>query len=144
MRQHDEKLFRQVSTKEQHILKDLLLEKRTRSLRNRSHNFILPYVKTERFKQYFVWFCFNNFIGTYCPKGVGHERDSRSHARCLPASVNRPQHRHLSTLIDKCVGSFKSPDSITRDLTKGLTSLSTDGVWRKKVAQNSTLDQAGD
>ena len=36
----------------------------------------------------------NNFIGTYCPKGVGHERDSRSHARCPPASVNRPQHRH--------------------------------------------------
>ena len=25
---------------------------------------------------------FNNFIGTYCPKGVGYERDSRSHARC--------------------------------------------------------------
>ena len=39
-------------------------------------------------------FSFNNFIGTYCPKEVGHERDSRSHARYPPASVNRPQHRH--------------------------------------------------
>ena len=38
-------------------------------------------------------FRFNNIIGAYCPKGVGHERD-RSHARCPPASVNRPQHRH--------------------------------------------------
>ena len=27
-----------------------------------------------------IFDCFNNFIGTYCPKGVGHERDSRSHA----------------------------------------------------------------
>ena len=25
-------------------------------------------------------YCFNNFIGNYCPKGVEHERDSRSHA----------------------------------------------------------------
>ena len=27
-------------------------------------------------------FSFNNFIGIYRPKEVGHERDSRSHARC--------------------------------------------------------------
>ena len=37
-----------------------------------------------------VSFCFNNFIGTYCPKGVGHEQDSRSHTGCPPASVNSP------------------------------------------------------
>ena len=49
---------------------------------------------------------FNNFSGTYCPKGVGYERNSRSHARCPPASINRPQHRHQPTPIDKCVGSF--------------------------------------
>ena len=41
-----------------------------------------------------VFFGFNNFIETYCPKGVGHEQDSRSHDRCPPASVNRPQHWH--------------------------------------------------
>ena len=57
IRQHDEKLFRQISTKEQHILKDLLPEKRARSLRNRAHNFILPYVKTERFKLCFINIC---------------------------------------------------------------------------------------
>ena len=57
IRQHDEKLFKQISTKEQHILKDLLPEKRTRPLRNRSHNFILPYAKTERFKQCFINRC---------------------------------------------------------------------------------------
>ena len=27
---------------------------------------------------------------------------------------NSPQHRHLPTLIDKCVGSFKSPDRKSR------------------------------
>ena len=37
-----------------------------------------------------VSFRFNNFIGTYCPKGVGHEQDSRSHTGCPPASVNSP------------------------------------------------------
>ena len=57
IRQHDEKLFRQISTKEQHILKDLLPEKRAKSLRNRAHNFILPYVKAERFKQCFINRC---------------------------------------------------------------------------------------
>ena len=36
------------------------------------------YMVTRTFTQIFD--CFNNFIGTYCPKGVGHERDSRSHA----------------------------------------------------------------
>ena len=36
----------------------------------------------------FICFCFNNFIGTYCPKGVGHEGDSGSHARCPPANIN--------------------------------------------------------
>ena len=31
-----------------------------------------------------LFFYFDNFIGTYCPKGVGHELDSRFHARCPP------------------------------------------------------------
>ena len=39
--QHDDKLFKQISLNEQHILKVLLPEKRTRPLRNCSHNFIL-------------------------------------------------------------------------------------------------------
>ena len=57
IKQHNEKLFGQISTNEQHILKDLLPEKRTRSLRNCADNFILPYVKTERFKQRFINRC---------------------------------------------------------------------------------------
>ena len=28
---------------------------------------------------------------------------------------NSPQHQHWPTLIDKCVGSFKSPDRTSRD-----------------------------
>ena len=28
-------------------------------------------------------FLSNNFISDYCPKGVRHERDTRSHAKCL-------------------------------------------------------------
>lgn len=55
--QHDNKLFKQISSNKQHILKDLLPEKRTRPLRNRTHNFILPCVKTERFKQCFINRC---------------------------------------------------------------------------------------
>ena len=46
-----------------------------------------------------------------------------------------PQHRHSPTVIDKPVGSFKSPDRTSEDKTNGLTSLPTDGV-----AQSSTLD----
>ena len=46
--QHDDKLFEQISSNEQHILK-YLPEKRTRPLRNPTHNFILPCVKTKRF-----------------------------------------------------------------------------------------------
>ena len=47
----------------------------------------------------FIYFSFflvlTTLLGlTICPKGVGHERDSRSNAGCLPASVNRSQHRH--------------------------------------------------
>ena len=55
--QHDDKLFRQISSNKQHILKGLLPEKRTRPLRNRSHNFILLYVKTEQFKQCLINRC---------------------------------------------------------------------------------------
>ena len=37
----------------------------------------------------------------------------------------RPQHRdHCPALFDKCVGSFKSPDRVSRNWTYGLTSLS--------------------
>ena len=44
--QHDDKLFKQITANEQYILKDLLPQKRARPLRNRTHNFILPCVKT--------------------------------------------------------------------------------------------------
>ena len=37
---------------------------------------------------------------------------------------NRPQQRdHYPAFFDKCVASFKSPDSVSRDWTYGLTSL---------------------
>ena len=38
---------------------------------------------------------------------------------------DRPQHQdHYPALFDKCVGSFKSPDRVSRDWAYGLTSLS--------------------
>ena len=43
-------------------------------------------------------------------------------------SANRPQQRDYPTPVDNWVGSFKVPDRTSRDLTSGLTSLSTDGV----------------
>ena len=42
-----------------------------------------------------------------------------------------PQHRHVPTLIDKCVGSFKFHYRMSRDWTNGLTSLSKDGVTKE-------------
>ena len=46
-------------------------------------------------------------------------------------SVNRLKHRDYPTLLEMCVGSFKSPDRSSRDQLNGLTSLSTDGVTKE-------------
>ena len=44
-------------------LKDLLPSKRTdRSLRQRGHDYIIPRIRTERFKRRFVNRCLFNFI----------------------------------------------------------------------------------
>ena len=42
-----------------------------------------------------------------------------------------PYNTCIILLLDKRVGSFQSPDRLSRDLTNGLTSLSTDGVAKE-------------
>lgn len=56
----DDKLFEKI-TSPSHPLHDLLPPVKTRQLRDRGHNYILPRVNTERFKRVFVNRClFNN------------------------------------------------------------------------------------
>ena len=61
----------------------------------------------------------------------GTHNRARLQIKCALGGDDSPQHRHWSTLIDKCVGSFKSPDRTSRGKTNGLTSLSTDGVAKE-------------
>ena len=49
-------LFKNV-IRDDHILHDLLPQKRKRVLRERKHDFIFPRVRTERFKQSFLNRC---------------------------------------------------------------------------------------
>ena len=55
----DYKLFKNVIS-DDHILYDLLPPKRRRVLRERKHDFILPRIKTERFKHCFINRCLFN------------------------------------------------------------------------------------
>ena len=48
------KLWKSIIINPNHCLYDLLPPNRTRTLRGRGHNFILPRVSTERFKRIFV------------------------------------------------------------------------------------------
>ena len=50
-------MWNKIISKERHCLYDLLPEKRTRKLREREHDFILPKVHTERFKRCFINRC---------------------------------------------------------------------------------------
>ena len=60
--ERDEKLFSKIANDPEHVLYDLLPEKRYRSLRERKHPFILPKVKTELYKRSFSKKClFNAF-----------------------------------------------------------------------------------
>ena len=55
-------LFSKISNDKEHVLYKLLPEEREKILRRREHNFILPQVKTERFKQSYVNRCLFNYF----------------------------------------------------------------------------------
>ena len=46
----DRALFRKITKDTEHVLYDLLPEMKHRTLRTQNHNYILPQIKTERFK----------------------------------------------------------------------------------------------
>lgn len=56
IKKRDSQLFNKV-IQDNHVLNDLLPPKKTRALREREHNYILPRVNTERFKKCFVNRC---------------------------------------------------------------------------------------
>ena len=62
IKDRDMKLWKSIIINPNHCLYDLLPPKRTRTLRDRGHNFILPRVSTERFKRVFVNRCLFNFV----------------------------------------------------------------------------------
>ena len=58
----DKNLFNSITCDPMHPLNDLLPPVKTRTLRNRGHQHILPKVKTERFKRCFANRCLFNFV----------------------------------------------------------------------------------
>ena len=62
IKNRDSDLFNRITSDTGHVLYDLLPPKRNRALRKRGHDFILPKVKTERFKRAFVNICLFKFI----------------------------------------------------------------------------------
>ena len=65
IRNRDCKLWNTITDTPSHPLYQLLPPKKQRFLRNRGHDFILPAVKTERFKRSFIDWCLFNFIELY-------------------------------------------------------------------------------
>ena len=60
--ERDRALFGKVIKNTEHCLHELLPDKKQRTLRVQNHNYILPQIKTERFKRCFINRClFNNF-----------------------------------------------------------------------------------
>ena len=58
----DRASFRKITKDSEHVLYDLFPEMKHRTLRTQNHNYILPQIKTERFKRCFINRClFNNF-----------------------------------------------------------------------------------
>ena len=49
-------------TTDDHCLNDLLPMKRTRNLKYSGHDYVLPLVRTERFKQCSINRCLSNFM----------------------------------------------------------------------------------
>ncbi|XP_048586085.1 uncharacterized protein LOC125568270 [Nematostella vectensis] len=62
IRDRDVKLWERITSDDNHCLSCMLPKRKTRSLRKRGHDFILPQVKTERFKRCFVNRCLFNLI----------------------------------------------------------------------------------
>ena len=62
IRNRDCKLWNTITDTHSHPLYQLLPPKKQRFLRNRGHDFILPAVKTKRFKRFFINRCLFNFI----------------------------------------------------------------------------------
>ena len=63
IKERDRKLWDSIVDDRNHILHDLLPPQRDRNgLRSRGHNFILPRVNTERYKNIFINRCLFNFI----------------------------------------------------------------------------------
>ena len=58
----DRALFKKITKDTEHVLYELLPETKHRTLRTQNHNYVLPQIRTERFKRCFVNRClFNNF-----------------------------------------------------------------------------------
>ena len=62
IKNRDRDLFNRITSDSGHVLFDLLPPKLNRALRDRGHDFILPRVKSERFKRAFVNRCLFRFI----------------------------------------------------------------------------------
>ena len=62
IRERDMKLWNVISEDAAHSLYELLPLKKTRTLRKRGHNFILPKIRTERYKRSFINRCLFQFI----------------------------------------------------------------------------------
>lgn len=58
----DMKLFKSITSNSSHSLSDMLPPVKTRKLRERGHQYILPKVRTERFKRCFLNRCLFNFV----------------------------------------------------------------------------------
>ena len=87
-----------------------------------------------KFSWYCKYCCFIYIFFIYNALTIswyGTHNRARLQIKCALGGDDSPQHRHWSTLIDKCVGSFKSPDRTSRDKTNSLMSLSTDGVAKE-------------
>ena len=62
IKENDMQLWKKLVFSNNHCMSDLLPKKKMRILRKRGHNFILPSVKTERFKRCFINRCLFNFV----------------------------------------------------------------------------------
>jgi hypothetical protein len=58
----DKALFAKIVNDPDHVLHNLLPEKRSRTLRDRKHSFIFPMIKTERFKRSFLNRCLFDYF----------------------------------------------------------------------------------
>ena len=58
----DRKLWKGITSSTESPLADLLPPSKARPLRNRGHTYILPQIRTERFKRCFINRCFFNYI----------------------------------------------------------------------------------